>query len=227
MIDQEGGGVKRLKNGPPDSSPQQLGAAGDGDAAKEEGEKTASFLAGLGVNVDLAPVLDVPRPETDRSIASRTFGDEPAVVSSVGVPFAEGLQDGGVFATAKHFPGLGRATRSTDEGPVSVVALREDLEADLQPFRDAIDAGISMVMVSSASYSTLGSKKQAAFSPAIVKGLLRDELGFDGVVITDDLDAPAVSSVTTPGLAAASAFKAGDDLLLFAGSGDSSTAFGS
>jgi beta-N-acetylhexosaminidase len=228
MIDQEGGGVKRLKDGPPDSSPQQLGAAGDADAAKEEGEKTASFLAGLGINVDLAPVLDVPQPSADRSIANRAFGDDPALVASVGVQFAEGLQDGGVFATAKHFPGLGRATRSTDEGPVNVVALEEDLQADLQPFSEAIDAGISMVMVSSASYSTLGSKKQAAFSPAIVKGLLRDELGFDGVVITDDLDAPAVSNVTTPGLAAANALKAGDDLLLFAGSGDSATrAFGS
>jgi beta-N-acetylhexosaminidase len=229
MIDQEGGRVKRLEGGPPETSPRQLGAAGDADAARQEGEATASFLSGLGVNVDLAPVLDVAEPpQTDSSIATRTFGDEPAVVADVGVAFAEGLQDGGVLATAKHFPGLGRATQTTDVQPVSVAATNADLQADLEPFRAAIDAGVAMVMVSTASYPSLGAKKQAAFSPAIVDGLLRHELGFDGVVVTDDLEAPAVTSVTTPGLAAANALKAGDDLLLFAGGrGASARAFGS
>ncbi len=228
MIDQEGGPVKRLEGGPPESTPRELGAAGDADASREEGESTAAFLSALGVNADLAPVLDVPQPQTDRTISSRTFSDDPGVVAEVGVAFAEGLQDGGVLATAKHFPGLGRATQSTDEQPVSVAATAEDLEADLEPFREAIDAGIAMVMVSTASYPTLGSRKQAAFSPAIVQGLLREELGFEGVVITDDLEAPAVTSVTTPGLAAQNALEAGDDLLLFAGGDRGSTrAFGS
>jgi beta-N-acetylhexosaminidase len=229
MIDQEGGPVKRLEDGPPETSARQLGAAGDADAARQEGETTASFLSGLGVNVDLAPVLDVSEPpQTDGSIAARTFGDDPAVVADVGVAFAEGLQDGGVLATAKHFPGLGRATQTTDEQPVSIAATTADLQADLEPFREAIEAGVAMVMVSTASYPNLGAKKQAAFSPAIVQGLLRDELGFDGVVVTDDLEAPAVTSVTTPGLAAANALKAGDDLLLYAGSGGGSgQAFGS
>jgi beta-N-acetylhexosaminidase len=222
MIDQEGGPVKRLEEGPPETSPRQLGAAGDADAARQEGEATASFLSGLGANVDFAPVLDVSAPQTEDSIAARTFGDEPAVVADVGVAFAEGLQDGGVLATAKHFPGLGRATQTTDEQPVSVAATTSDLQADLVPFREAIDAGVAMVMVSTASYPNLGGRKQAAFSPAIVRGLLRDELGFDGVVVTDDLEAPAVTSVTTPGLAAANALKAGDDLLLFAGNDDAS-----
>jgi beta-N-acetylhexosaminidase len=85
-----------------------------------------------------------------------------------------------------------------------------------------------MIMVSTASYPTLGSRKQAAFSPAIVKGILRDRLGFDGVVITDDLEAPSVTTVTTPGLAATNAIEAGDDLLLFAKSdGASDRAYGS
>jgi beta-N-acetylhexosaminidase len=229
MIDQEGGPVKRLEDGPPETSARQLGAAGDADAARQEGETTASFLSGLGVNVDLAPVLDVSEPpQTDGSIAGRTFGDDPAVVADVGVAFAEGLEDGGVLATAKHFPGLGRATQTTDEQPVSIAATTADLQADLEPFRDAIEAGVAMVMVSTATYPNLGAKKQAAFSPAIVQGLLRDELGFDGVVVTDDLEAPAVTSVTTPELAAANALKAGDDLLLYAGNdGASAQAFGS
>lgn len=217
MIDQEGGPVKRLEDGPPDSSPRQLGGAGDADAAKEEGERTGEFLRGLGVNVDLAPVLDVAQPQTDDSLKARAFGDDPELVAEVGVPFAEGLQDAAVAATAKHFPGLGRAQVSTDERPVSIAATSQDLEADMEPFREAIDAGVELVMVSTASYPTLGSKKQAVFSPAIIQGLLRDELGFEGVVITDDLQAPAVTSVTTPGPAAVNAIKAGDDLLLYAG----------
>ncbi|HET8592780.1 MAG TPA: glycoside hydrolase family 3 N-terminal domain-containing protein [Solirubrobacterales bacterium] len=221
LIDQEGGPVKRLADGPPDTAPRELGAAEEGDAAREEGERTAEFLRGLGVTVDLAPVLDVSQPQTANSIKVRTFGDDPGLVADVGVSFAEGLQDAGVAATAKHFPGLGRAQVSTDERPVSIAATSQDLEAELEPFREAIDAGVELVMVSSASYPTLGSKQQAVFSPAIVQGLLRDELGFEGIVITDDLQAPAVASVT-PGVAAVNAIKAGDDLLLYAGTGNAS-----
>jgi beta-N-acetylhexosaminidase len=221
LVDQEGGDVKRLP-GPPNSSPPQLGSAGDEDAAQQEGENTGSYLAEVGVNVDLAPLLDVKNPRTAKSIAGRTFGSDPEVVSKIGVSFIEGLQDGGAFATAKHFPGLGNATVNTDDRPVAVAATEDDLRADLEPFQDAVDAGVALVMVSTASYPTLGSKKQAAFSPAIVQGLLRDELGFDGVVITDDLEGGAVTQATTPGLAAQNALKAGDDLLLYAVSQDTS-----
>jgi beta-N-acetylhexosaminidase len=229
MIDQEGGDVKRLKDGPPEQSPQQLGQSGDADAAKTEGKNTGTYLNGLGVNTDLAPVLDVAHPPlTDKDIASRTFGEDPAVVSTVGVAFAEGLQDGGVIATAKHFPGLGRATQSTDEQPVSIAATTEDLQGDVIPFKDAIEAGVGMVMVSTATYPTLGAKVPAAFSPAIVTRLLRNGLGFKGVVITDDLETPAVTGEAAPGAAAAAALRAGDDLLLYARGGDDSTkAFGS
>jgi beta-N-acetylhexosaminidase len=216
LIDQEGGGVKRLPEGPPDLSPRQLGAAGDESESKSQGRETAAYLKGLGVNVDLAPVLDISEPNTDRKISSRTFGTDPDVVSSVGVAFAEGLQDGGVVATPKHFPGLGRATVTTDERPVTIAATSEDLQTDIEPFRGAVDAGVDMVMVSSAIYPTLtpGSDQPAALSPQIVKGLLRGQLGFDGVVITDDLEAPAIE--TSPGDAGALALQAGNDLLLYA-----------
>ena len=154
MIDQEGGPVKRIPDGPPDMSARQLGEAGDADAAKEEGAATGDFLRGIGVNVDLAPVLDVSQPQTADDIADRTFGDDPEVVADVGVAFAEGLQDSGVAATAKHFPGLGRAQVNTDDRPVSVAATSQDLDADLEPFRAAVDAGVELMMVSSASYPT-------------------------------------------------------------------------
>lgn len=216
MVDQEGGDVKRLKTGPPDISPADMGKSGDEGQAKDQGQKTGSFLRGLGVNVDLAPVLDVSQPQTADSIKSRTFGSDPAVVAKVGVSFAEGLQDGGAVATAKHFPGLGHATVSTDDRPVTIAATSDQLQNDLVPFTAAVDAGVRMVMVSTASYPTLGAKKPAAFSPTIVKTLLRGHLGFDGVTITDDLEAPAVTSTLPAVVAATAALKAGDDLLLYA-----------
>jgi beta-N-acetylhexosaminidase len=226
MIDQEGGDVKRLPEGPPDRSPQQLGSADDASESEAQGRETGAYLRGLGVNVDLAPVLDVPQANTARSIASRTFGTDPGVVSSVGVAFAVGLQDGGVVAAPKHFPGLGRATVSTDERPVAIAATSDELQSDIDPFRSAVDAGVDLVMVATASYPTLtpGSREPAAFSPQIVRGLLRDQLGFDGAVITDDLEAPAVED--DPGPAGALALQAGNDLLLYATStGGSDQAF--
>jgi beta-N-acetylhexosaminidase len=183
-------------------------------------------LRGLGINVDLAPVLDVAQPTTANSIKSRTFGSDPDVVTKVGVAFAQGLQDGGVVATPKHFPGLGRATVNPDDSPVAIAATSEQLQIDLTPFKGAIAAGAKVMMVSTASYPTLGSKKQAALSAGIVSGLLRDQLGFDGVVITDDLEAAAVTDTTSPVVAASSAIKAGDDLLLYSTStGASDRAF--
>jgi beta-N-acetylhexosaminidase len=226
LIDQEGGDVKRLPQGPPDLSPQQLGASDDASESQAQGRETGTYLSGLGVNVDLAPVLDVPQPNSARSIASRTFGTDAGVVSSVGVAFARGLQEGGVVATPKHFPGLGRATVSTDERPVAIAATSDELQSDLDPFGAAVDAGVDMVMVSTASYPTLtpGSRDPAALSRQIVGGLLRDRLGFDGVVITDDLEAPAVEA--EPGPAGALALQAGNDLLLYATSpGGSDQAF--
>jgi beta-N-acetylhexosaminidase len=220
MIDQEGAGVKRLPEGPPDLSPRQLGAGGSADESRSQGRETGSYLTSFGVNVDLAPVLDVSQPETNRDIASRSFGTDPDVVSDLGVAFAEGLQDGGVLATPKHFPGLGRATVTTDERPVTVDASSGDLQGDMEPFQAAVDADVHLVMVSSASYPALtpGSKEPAVFSPQIIRGILRDSFGFEGVVITDDLEAPGIDEA--PGSAAAKALRAGADLLLFAKSTD-------
>ncbi|HEY6636350.1 MAG TPA: glycoside hydrolase family 3 N-terminal domain-containing protein [Solirubrobacterales bacterium] len=222
MIDQEGGDVKRLPQGPPNASPAQLGQSGDEGQSRDQGKATGSYLRGLGLNVDLAPVLDVAHPNTANTIKSRTFGSDPAVVTKVGVAFAQGLQDGGVVATPKHFPGLGRATVNTDDRPTDIAATSEQLQADLEPFKGAIGAGAKMIMVSTAGYPTLGSKKQAAFSAGIVSGLLRDQLGFDGVVITDDLEAPSVTETTSPVVAASSAIKAGNDMLLYGRSGNAS-----
>jgi beta-N-acetylhexosaminidase len=227
MVDQEGGDVKRLQGGPPDVSPAQLGKSGDEGQSKEQGQKTGAYLRGLGVNVNLAPVLDIAHTNTADTIKSRTFGSNPDTVATVGVAFAQGLQDGGTVATPKHFPGLGYATVNTDDNAVTIAATSDELQNDLVPFKAAVEAGVGMMMVSTASYPTLGAKKPAALSPTIVKGLLRGQLGFDGVVITDDLEGQAISGTVPAAVAGAGALAAGDDLLLYATSTKTSaSAFG-
>jgi beta-N-acetylhexosaminidase len=222
MIDQEGGDVKRLPKGPPIASPADLGEAEDADAARSEGDATGSYLKALGVNVDLAPVLDVATPRTADTIADRTFGEDPAVVSELGSAFIEGMQAQGVAATAKHFPGMGLATVNTDFSPVTIAARDQDLQDALVPFQGAVDAGVQLVMVSSAIYPDYGGttakdpNKPAAFVKQINQGLLRDQLGFGGVIVTDDLQAIGITELVSPSVAGVSALGAGADLVLYA-----------
>jgi beta-N-acetylhexosaminidase len=131
--------------------------------------------------------------------------------------FARGLAKGRVAATAKHFPGLGYAAATTDTGAITVTASRGRLEPDLQPFSAAIAAHVPLVMVSTAVYPSLGSAVPAAASKPIVQGLLRGQLGFRGVVITDALDTPAVARYYATGAAALRAIQAGADAVIAAG----------
>jgi beta-N-acetylhexosaminidase len=159
----------------------------------------------VGIDVDLAPVADTLTP--GGFLGSRSFGSEASAVGRLATAFIQGLQEGGVAATAKHFPGLGASHRNTDE---YAVTLRR---SELGPFRSAIVAGVKLVMVASASYPLLDpTGTPAVFSRPIVTGLLREQLGFDGVVVTDALDAPAPAR--TPH-APARAIQAGVDLLLY------------
>ena len=213
-IDQEGGIVKRLPGAPPAQSARQMGG-GSADQAERAGADTARALAGAGVNTDFAPVLDVAAGP-GAFIGTRSFGTDPSTVASRGTAFAIGLQSEGVAATAKHFPGLGSATANTDLRPSVVDAPAATLRSQLEPFQRAIDAGIRLVMVGSAIYPAYEAGVPAVMSKAVVGDLLRGELGFDGVVVSDDLEAPAISSTRSPGQAAVSAARAGTDILLFA-----------
>jgi beta-N-acetylhexosaminidase len=216
-VDQEGGPVKRLPAGPPDRSPAELGDAGDEAAARTEGAGTAAYLTRFGVSVDLAPVLDVP--EAGSFVAGRAFGTDPGTVSRLGVAFAEGLAAGGVAATAKHFPGLGSATVNTDVAPSVVDASRPRLRDAMAPFRAAAESGVGLVMLSNATYTALDPDTPAPVSRRVVREL-REGLGFDGVVITDDLLAGAIASNFSAPDAAVEAARAGADVLLFAGAID-------
>jgi beta-N-acetylhexosaminidase len=213
MTDQEGGQVKRV-SGAPGASAATMGAEGAG-FARREGSASAANLKSLGVDVDLAPVLDVARPGGVIADTERGFGATRAQVAATAVPFATGLQEGGVAATGKHFPGLGTATENTDfeaqRLPLSKAELRDVDEA---PYRAYIGAGGKLVMLSTAIYPAFGSRP-AAFNRRIVTGELRHRLGFRGVTITDSLGSTAVAEFGGQREAAVDGASAGDDLLLF------------
>jgi beta-N-acetylhexosaminidase len=206
MVDQEGGSVQRLPGAPSRSAPA-MAATGRPSVAAAEGRATAATLRAAGMNVDLAPVVDVVRPESALQAEGRGFGSSVQRAERFGAAFTRGLRAGGVAATAKHFPGFGAAPANTDLGAVRTV--------DRLPFAAAIRAGAGMVMLSSAIYPTL-SRAPAVLSARVVQGELREGLGFKGVTISDDLEAPAFASRGGASGAALAATRAGVDLLLFA-----------
>jgi beta-N-acetylhexosaminidase len=214
--DQEGGLVKRFPDDPPLRSPYDLGRAGDAGDARLEGQATGSFLRRTAINTDLAPVLDVPATP-DAVIAFRAFGENADEVTRLGLAFAGGLAQERVLATAKHFPGLGGTQLNTDFSPSEIEADRQELRADLEPFRGAIAKEVPLIMLANASYPGLGAREPATLDPAIARKLLREELGFTGVSITDDLEAGAISATLEAPEAGERAARAGVDLLLFAG----------
>ena len=213
MVDQEGGLVKRL-GGAPTASAEKMGERGT-VFSRRQGRRTAASLRRLGVNVDLAPVLDVAREGGTIAAAERGFGATARQVAATAVPFATGLRRGGVAATAKHFPGLGAAPENTDFAVQRIGLPKRTLRAvDEAPYAAFAAADGDLVMLSTAIYPALA-PDPAAFSRAIATGELRDRLGFEGVTITDALDTVAVRAFGGPARAGAAAAKAGSDLLLF------------
>jgi beta-N-acetylhexosaminidase len=214
-VDQEGGLVKRLP-GPPKTSAAVMGARGP-EFARRQGEATGASLASGGVNVDLAPVLDVARPGGFIADQRRAFGAKPGRVATVGTAFAEGLQSAGVAATAKHFPGLGSTDDNTDLRPASIPLKAGVLRSvDERPYRAFADARGKLVMVSSARYPALGTGKlPASQSRRVTTGELRGRLGFTGVSITDSMETPAARAGSTPAKVAVRAAAAGSDILLY------------
>jgi len=214
MVDQEGGLVKRL-GGAPTASAREMGARGAAFSARQ-GRATAANLREVGVNVDLAPVLDVGRPGGVIAETERSFGSTAAQVEATAIPFAKALQAGGVAATGKHFPGFGAATENTDFSVERIDLSKAELRAvDEKPYADFTAAGGKLVMLSTAIYPAF-SDRPAAFTRAIATGELRNRLGFEGVSITDALETPAVEDFGGTAKVAIAGARAGADLLLFA-----------
>jgi beta-N-acetylhexosaminidase len=213
MVDQEGGLVKRV-DGAPTLSARQMGNRGAA-TSRNQGRRTAASLRRLGVNVDLAPVLDLGRAGGVIAETERAFGATPGKVTATGVAFAEGLEAGGVAATAKHFPGFGAAGENTDFAVEEIDLPKAELRArDEAPFAAFAAAGGDLVMLSTAIYPAF-SDRPAAFARPIATAELRGRLGFEGVSVTDALGTVAVEDFGGPAQAGLAAARAGVDLLLF------------
>lgn len=214
MTDQEGGQVRRLP------VPPRLGAAAiaakGAPFARSQGTRTGRAMRALGINVDLAPVLDVARRRGFIAEQGRGFGRTPAAVAANGVAFARGLQARGIAATAKHFPGLGSTAANTDLRPARIGLSPTRLRAiDERPYAAYIAAGGKLVMVSSAIYPALDPTALASQSRRVVTDELRGRLGFSGVTITDSLEARAVTATAGVEQTAIRVAAAGTDLLLY------------
>ncbi len=213
LLDQEGGLVKRV-DGAPSVSALAMGERGPA-FSRREGTRTGENLRSLGVNVDIAPVLDVARPGSSTAHYYRGFGSTATKVTANGVAFAAGLQRAGVAATAKHFPGLGAAPEDTDVEVGRIGLSKAQLRRiDEAPYAAYSRIGGDMVMVSTAIYPAF-SDAPAAFSPALVTGELRERIGYRGVAMTDALNTVAVGAYGGPAKSGLAAARAGCDLLLF------------
>jgi len=190
-VDQEGGQVARLKE-PFTQFPGNPGMKGLDDA-KHFARTTAKELVGVGINMNMAPVLDVA-PENIQSImAKRIFGTDPEYVSNMGVNVIEHLQRRDVMAVAKHFPGIGRTTLDSHlELPSLEVNLSDLKSFDLLPFVSAVNNNVAGIMLSHILYEKIDPVWPASMSSIIAKELLRDSMGYDGIVMTDDLDMGAI-----------------------------------
>jgi len=191
-VDQEGGQVARLQE-PFTIFPGNPCMKSEEDAV-HFADITAAELSQVGINMNMAPVMDVSPEGFDSIMAGRTFGNDPAWVSRLGVKVIEHLQLNNIMAVAKHFPGIGRTTLDSH---MDLPVLDEDLSGmeqfDLIPFEAGIQSGVSGVMLSHIFYTQLDPQWPASLSSPIARNLLREQMGFDGLVLTDDLDMGAIS----------------------------------
>jgi beta-N-acetylhexosaminidase len=209
MTDQEGGEVRRVTDAPPKFAPREMTSAA---VAYGEGLAAGAALKRIGVNVDLAPVADVNLFGTS-FLGARSFGPSAQVVAERACAFAKGLINAGIAYTLKHFPGLGTATTSTDNAPVTVETPASTLRANYAAYRQCGRGPRTLVMVSSADYPTLtGTETPAVLTPKIY-GREMTRAHIHAVTISDDLQAAALAEAVHPAL---HAINAGLDLLLYA-----------
>ncbi len=218
LIDQEGGRVARM--GPPEWPAFPAGPAFNSlyekapisaiEAASANAQAIGLMLAEVGINVDCLPLLDVTQPDTTEAIATRAYGGEPLRVAAMGRAVLEGLRRAGVVGVVKHMPGHGRAAVDTHYHLPTVTATDEALAADLAPF--AALNWAPMGMTSHIVFEAWDKARPATLSPIVVGDIIRGRIGFDGLLLTDDIDMKALSG--TAGDKAAGALAAGVDIVL-------------
>lgn len=219
-VDEEGGSVRRVG----DSSIEvaeigdmaDIGAGGDTMAAYNAGAEIASYLYELGFNLDFAPVADIVADASSSAIGKRSFGSEPAMVGDMVSAAVGGLQDTGISSCLKHFPGIGAVAEDTHEGMATLEKSADDLRAsEFIPFKSGIDAGVHLVMVSHVSIpGIIGDDTPCSLSEEIITNMLRGELGYNGIVITDAMNMSAITEYYESAEAAIMALNAGADMIL-------------
>lgn len=220
-VDEEGGDVARIASNPKMKttefpSAEEIGKTQDGDYVYEMGRTIAREIRSLGFNVDFAPVADVKTSKLNTEIGNRSFGEDPEQVADLVSAFVQGCQERGVSATLKHFPGQGASDGDTHQENVdidrSITMLRK---TDFVPFQAGIKAGADFVMVSHISVSRVTETREpASLSELVMRIILRDELGFRGVIVTDALDMSSITENYTAAEAAYQTIKAGADVIL-------------
>ena len=209
---QEGGRYRAFGDLPPEQTELEIGDAGKVGAAEDWATQTAESLRSAGFDLNLFPVADIAT--IDSPIADRAFSDDPAEVIEMTAAAIRGCQAAGLACAALHFPGLGAASEDTDHGQATVGLDAETIESrDAAPFAFGIAEGMPAVVLSLAFYAAYDPVTPAALSEPVATGLLRDQLGFSGVAITDDLGAGAVRSGYSVPKAAVAALAAGSDLI--------------
>jgi beta-N-acetylhexosaminidase len=210
-VDQEGGEISHAPWVAPQPAAARVGARGDPAEARAIAERMGRELLRAGVNTDLAPVVDTG---FGAAIGSRSFGEDPELVAEMGAAAVEGFESAGVVSAAKHFPNHGPATSDSHRTLPVVEHDPATLRShDLPPFEAAIDAGVPMVMVGHLLYPAIDPERPASLSPEAIR-MLRGDLGFDGVVVTDDLAMAGATGGGPPARAAVAAVEAGADLLI-------------
>lgn len=220
-VDEEGGEVARIANNDNMRTTkfptmEEVGAMADKEYAYNMGATIGKEIKELGFNLDFAPVADVKTNELNTEIGNRSFGDDPKLVSDMVVQVVKGLQDQGISATLKHFPGHGDASEDSHEGAVDVENdINRLRQVELVPFKAGIKAGVDMIMVSHISVSKVtGTIEPASLSSLVMKDMLRTEMGFDGIIITDAMDMKAITDYCDAGEAAVTCILSGADICL-------------
>jgi beta-N-acetylhexosaminidase len=194
-----------------------VGATGQERLAYEMGRITALEARAVGIHVPFAPVLDVNNNPDNPIINVRSFGEDPAKVASMGIAFIRGVQENGAIATGKHFPGHGDTDVDSHMGLPVIRHDRERMDSvELRPFQEAIDAGMGAIMTAHISVPSLngGVREPSTLSPLVLTNVLRDDMGFGGIVFTDAMDMSAISRIHNSGEAAVRAIEAGADVIL-------------
>jgi len=215
-IDQEGGIVHRIEGeySKPPPAPA-IGVINSEEFARDIGLSVGNALRDLGININLAPVLDVPLPLHSSPMTRRSYSNDPLTVARLGTAYITGLHDAGILATAKHFPGIGRTHEDTHSTlPRITWETKDERDSDLMPFQAAIKTGLDMIMVGHVIAEPGDSKHPISLSPYWMTEVLKKEMGFQGLVLIDNIEMKPIEDIMPIHEAAVQSFKAGADIIM-------------